>query len=103
MEHFDQVLPDLLNARDAETLINAAQSYKKDTNLDFDLIVAQPGENELYVLKENQFSRSSVAYIGDKEGFEAYQKAYFLSEPQTSPQEDRANISISLQPAPQME
>lgn len=101
VEHFKEILPALLNAKDADTLIKAALSSKKDKAFDFDLIVAQAGENELYLLKENQLSRSSVAYIGDKDGFEAYQKAYTLSEPGTQPEEDRAYISIALQPEPQ--
>jgi len=101
VEHFEQALPNFLNAIDASELIKIAQEVIQKKKFDFDLIVAQAGENEFYLLKEGQISRSSVGYVGDKEGFEAYQKAYTLSEPGYDAQVDRAYISFALQPEPE--
>ena len=76
VEHVKNVMPELMKCTSAKQITDIACIYSVKFNLDFDLIVAQSGDEFLYVLKDGKLSKSTVAYIGDDYAFDRFQEIF---------------------------
>jgi len=98
VEHVKNVMPELMKCTSAKQITDIACNYRDKFNLDFDLIVAQYGDEFLYVLKDGKISRNTVAYIGDHYAFDRFQE--ILNNNIKSLDSNLKTMNISMQRLP---
>ncbi len=99
-EHFEQVLPALLDCRSGQELVECALNAQAE-GLNFDLLVGEVGYEKIRFAKNGALSESEAGYLGSAEAFNAFQTYYHdLSGSRLEAETGRASIQVLKLPEP---
>jgi len=78
-EHFEYVLLDILQCKNAQDIISIAIETQV-SGLDYELIVADSNYDKIHFIKNAYITESKAGYIGNSDAFNSYQKYFHNSQ-----------------------